>query len=648
MAETAAGVVPDQVFVVGSEPLSAAIANCVQGRGLPDVRDPRAIEEMNRHGAIVVTVDTRCYCRNDGYRYQWPVWLPVHVDGGWITIGPLVRQGVPGCPLCVARRQRRNRADAAAHQALHQGDPGTSTTTVIAPPTVAAVAALVEADLSALRSGHSARTERSILRISTMDIRIRGHRLLPDPDCPRCTALPADSRSSTNFAARPLPKSDANTFRLRRPDLTALRLCYTDAEVGVIESVASGPVAGVPTAVARLAPARLSHDSQHGYGQGDDYRTAELVAVLEALERRASTRPRGRRTIVSASYTELGTDALDPRRLGMHPEESYRQPDFPFVPFDPAARTGWVWGYSFGRSGPVLVPESTAYYGKTRRASDRGWFYECSSGCALGSSLTEAVFHGLLEVAERDAFLIRWYGRISASRVDLASFRDLKTRMAAELIRQRQGYDVSIHSIMVEQRIPVLLALARDRLRGVSRPRLACATAAHPDPATAALKALREVSAAIEGLRRRYAPTVAAAMVKDPMLVREMDDHSMLYGHPDAEARLEFLDGDTVTGAQEIAEKAAWPRHDDLTDDLTELVGRYLADGLDVIAVETTSAELDAAGLASAKVVVPGTVPMTFGHRFRRTAGLPRLATVAGLLGYAPADSINPYPHPFP
>lgn len=214
-----------------------------------------------------------------------------------------MRPGLPGCPLCVERRQYRNRADAAAHWSLHHGDPDTFTTTVIAPPTVAAVAALVEADLSALRSGHRTRTDGRILRLSTMEIGVHGHRVLPDPDCPRCAALPADGPSSATFALHLLPKPDENT------------LCRT----------------------------------RHG-------------------------RPRS-------------------RRLGMHPEESYRLPGFPFTPFDPGARARWVWGYSFSRSGPVLVPENAAYYGRPRTDSDPGWFYECSSGCALGSSLTEAVFH---------------------------------------------------------------------------------------------------------------------------------------------------------------------------------------------------------------------------------------------------------------
>ena len=38
--------------------------------------------------------------------------------------------------------------------------------------------------------------------------------------------------------------------------------------------------------------------------------------------------------------------------------------------------------------------------------------YETSNGCALGGCFEEATAHGLLEVAERDAFLITWYGRM--------------------------------------------------------------------------------------------------------------------------------------------------------------------------------------------------------------------------------------------
>lgn len=52
---------------------------------------------------------------------------------------------------------------------------------------------------------------------------------------------------------------------------------------------------------------------------------------------------------------------------------------------------------------PILVPESLAYYSLGREDS---FVYETSNGCALGGSLEEAIFHGILEAAERDSFCL--------------------------------------------------------------------------------------------------------------------------------------------------------------------------------------------------------------------------------------------------
>ncbi|CAM5295870.1 Putative thiopeptide-lantipeptide biosynthesis protein OS=Streptomyces glaucescens OX=1907 GN=SGLAU_00750 PE=4 SV=1 [Streptomyces glaucescens] len=60
----------------------------------------------------------------------------------------------------------------------------------------------------------------------------------------------------------------------------------------------------------------------------------------------------------------------------------------------------------------------------------------------------------------------------------------------------------------------------------------------------------------------------------------------------------------------------------------------------------------DRLGLHCAKVIVPGTLPMTFGHVNRRTAGLDRLLQVPHRLGRAVRsprrEELPLYPHPFP
>src|SRR6266702_726042 len=73
-------------------------------------------------------------------------------------------------------------------------------------------------------------------------------------------------------------------------------------------------------------------------------------------------------------------------------------------------------------------------------------------------------------------------------------------------------------------------------------------------------------------------------------------------------------------------------RNLDLTDDLTVVLRRLRRHGLDVVVVDQTTPEHRAGGFSCVKAIVPGTLPMTFGHDNRRTYGLPRLFQVPKLL----------------
>ncbi len=517
------------------------------------------------------------------------------------------------------------------------------------------VTALVIDELDRLLTDRaSARTRGALLCVSLRSAALSRHPVLPDPLCPRCAVLPQDAPAAARLRPRRLPKRDPSLLRVgelgsRQAELERL---YVDAETGVIASLGSSSENGSPGAVARLSPARAVHDSQHGYGRTGDFRSATLTAVTEALERLAGNYPRGRRTAVRAAYAEVAEQALDPRTLGLYPDSWYDQSEFRFARFHPDRETRWVWGYSFARAEPVLVPQTYAYYGSGRQ-DDPGFAFEISNGCALGGCLEEAILYGLLELAERDAFLMTWYTRMPAPRVDLHSARDRRIPLTAELIRQRHGYEVMAFASTLEQRVPAFWTMAVDRVGGPGRPQLMCGAGAHPDAERALLGALHELVPAVTGLRTRYDPDTAASLLADPDLVREMDDHAMLYGHPDASQRLDFLPVDgPARPLADFAQRWAWPRYGDLGEDLAELVGRYQDSGLDVIAVDTTSPEHRVGGFACAKVIVPGTLPMTFGHRYRRTHDLPRLSTVPALLGYrstelSPED-LNPFPHPFP
>jgi ribosomal protein S12 methylthiotransferase accessory factor len=206
----------------------------------------------------------------------------------------------------------------------------------------------------------------------------------------------------------------------------------------------------------------------------------------------------------------------------------------------------WTWGYSFARQAPILVPDTCVYYSALHRTSaeNRPFVYEISNGCALGSCLEEAILYGILEVAERDAFLMTWYGRMPVPRLDLGSAADRGIPLQAAAITAETGYHVQVYDTTLEQGIPCVWAIAISPADGdPNQPRMACAAGSHLDTERAVLNALSELGPIVVDLVARFPQEAdqARRMVADPTLVSHMHDHTALYGAPEAFDRLDFL-----------------------------------------------------------------------------------------------------------
>ncbi|MFG3284561.1 TOMM precursor leader peptide-binding protein [Streptomyces sp. NPDC048111] len=650
---------------------------------------------------------------------QGHAFLPVVGELDRVVIGPLVRPGEPGCHSCLAARRSGARADAAETAAL-RATYGSRLTGAVSPlltPLAADLAASLALTLltdasatggagfaaspppveasgpaesppatrplpSAESSGSADVTVTDVTDAGTgvvtmlrlTDLAITRHCFLPDPHCPDCGSLPDDSAAGATVPRVPRPKPDPAVLRVRdlRAEREALEARYADDETGVLKDLRARGLHTLPFAEAKVGP---PESVDGGYGRALDFRTARVTALAEALERLGGGRPGRRRTVVHGSYRELAArhpgGVLDPATTGSHDPHRYQQPGFPFQPYHPDLALPWVWGYSLTRERPVLVPESLAYYrlGRHRPHADRPFVSEISNGCALGGCWEEAALYGLLELAERDAFLLTWYARLPAPALDLHSARDRRIGLLADRVEERTGYRVEVFDVTGAEGVPCFWAAAVDVRppaappgtgRARPRPSVLCAGGSGLDPERGVFGALHELVTAIEayGLIYPQREKDAARMRKDSELVRLMDDHALLYCDPVAARRLDFLLGPggrppgERRSLRELADRHAWPRHTDLRADLDELVRRFAATGLEAIVVDQTTPVHAASDLACVKAVVPGLLPMTFGHQLRRITGLDRVLTAARPGDRAPRrlrpDEVNPYPHPFP
>jgi ribosomal protein S12 methylthiotransferase accessory factor len=586
-------------------------------------------------------------------------WLPVRAELGRVVIGPVEQGNVPGCVECAELRRRRARLSLEGYDAVrtrHEQPLQERASSMLTRLAADLVAGLVAAEVSGLASEPiPTRTGNTMLYVDLRTLQVSAHRFLPDSSCPQCGGLPADDPELAHIELRSRPKPAPGTYRVRAmaDEADTLLQTYVGAEAGLVRELKRDSEAGL---VIAGAPIRLRDgQTEYGWGRSRSYRRSELIALLEALERYAGFEPGGKRTVVRAAYDQVRDHAVDPRTLGVHSADSYRQPNFPFRPFDEDQPYRWVWGYSFARKAPILVPESYSYYGIRRTEFEPAPFaFEVSNGCALGGCLEEAILYGILEVAERDAFLMTWYAEMPVPRIDPRSAKDRMIPTTIRTLEAETGYRTMIFDTTLEQGIPCFWVMAVAPAEVPEGPKLVCAAGSHLDPERAIENALGELGPMLASKIKQFPEEreLARKMAKDPHLVVHMKDHAIVNGDHTVFHRMRFLTKSTeVRSIRELPRPADFQNHD-LSADLRQAIGRYIDTGLDVIVINQTTDEHRAGGFSCVKVIIPGTLPMTFGHTFRRVDGLPRLFEVPQLLGHrerrlTPED-INPHPHPFP
>ncbi|MEV7955562.1 TOMM precursor leader peptide-binding protein [Streptomyces sp. NPDC088141] len=604
--------------------------------------------------------DTLGFGRPDPYADARPA-AGVQLTSRAVLIGPWGGEpGTKACGQCLAMRWQRLRSRSEREALELGGTPhGAVHWPVLTDYAVDAVWAVYRAVLG---GGHdvpdATPADRALPRVTRIDLvtlATATFPLLPEPLCPSCVQEVPDTAASARMVLRPARKPDPDGYRLR-----------SLASYPLPTAALANPVCGTlgsdiwinPTSTT-TAPVAGTHFVR-GYaglndvtwsGQANSYDTSRTLAHLEGLERYAGTTRRRGTSPVVGSYNRLSDRALDPAACGLYAPETYAN-DPMVSPFDPDRPIPWVWGHSLRDDRPVLVPARLAHYSAGVEADN--FVFECSNGCATGGSLEEAILFGLLEIIERDAFLLAWYGRAPLTAIDLGACRSPAVRTMADRAALH-GYDVHAFDTRMDLAVPVVTALAVRRDGGYGT--LSFAAAAGFDPESTIESALSEVLTYIPHLPYQVAErhSELTAMAQDFSRVRQLKDHAQLYGLPAmAEHAKEYLDPVAVRPSADIF--GDWeplrPRTGDLLDDLNLLRDRIAAVGHDAIVVDQTTPEQHRMGLHTVATLVPGFLPLDFGWTRQRALLMPRLRTALRAAGRRaddlPESAVKRVPHPFP
>jgi ribosomal protein S12 methylthiotransferase accessory factor len=440
----------------------------------------------------------------------------------------------------------------------------------------------------------------------------------------------------------PLPDADEGLARARR---------LVSPRTGLIREVVYAELApddpplhwaqAIP-ADAQAAGGRMAL-SQGGAVSADRDR-AVLKAVGESVERYCSAQWE-EDALTTATHEELGTEAVSPDEFALFASEQYDEPGFRWSPFRADTTVRWAMGTSLVTGEAKYVPAAFVYvpYGK-EPGSGPIWM-PISSGLACAPSLARAMYRAALELIERDAFMIVWQNRLTRPRIDLGSIED---PLVQRLLAAWEGLPVRCHAVVLTLDIQVTVILGILTSESGRWPLTVVGLGVDISPRRALTLALEELAQGFIGMRRVAAQAPDWRPAED---YRDVDTVTR-HGHAHAvEERLrptiEFLLRGELVDIDELPDRST----DSSVASLRIVVDDLSSLGLDAVAVDLTTEDVDAAGFKVVRVVIPGLQPLDVNHTTQYLGGR-RLYELPWRLGLRDAPTqpseLNPYPHPFP
>jgi ribosomal protein S12 methylthiotransferase accessory factor len=596
---------------------------------------------------VVVTddlLDDRLEAFNRAALDSGAAWMLTRLAGTVPWIGPLFVPGETGCWACLTQRLRLNRQTEQFLESL----PGEAAPTPL-PATAASVALAAQlASMEVLRWLGGDGRDGVVGGILALDLKTNTpvrHPLTRRPQCPAC-GLGWPSRSGlaaevAEFGAS--PKGDTTGGRSEFASVTLARLeRHVSPLTGVVRTLAQTREDGYLLVTAAHAfpmhryDFRVLRDNLLGRsgGKGSDPVQARVGALSEALERYSGIwQAEDEHVLGVTPRRALGEQALDVATLLGFSSRQYAERerwnagnDEPHAwvprPFDDDLPIDWVPLRSLTSSRTALVPAAFCYYGHPDLRHQ--FCVSDSNGCAAGTTLTEALAHGLLELIERDAAAIWWYNTLRRPAVDLDSF---SLPVLAELreLFHRQNRDFWALDLTTDLGIPVIGAVSarlddpiEDVIYGFG---------ADFDPSAAVTKALLEMNQSLSSVRNGAPGAPSRYRTDRPSALRWFRNATR--------AGLPYLVPDPAAPPL-CAEATSWARHDDWRDEVSDAVGRLEHAGLEVFVLDQTRPDI---GLPVCRVVVPGLC------HFWRRFGSRRLYDVPVRMGWQPSarpeDKLN-------
>lgn len=388
---------------------------------------------------------------------------------------------------------------------------------------------------------------------------------------------------------------------------------------------------------------KLFGEKQHGLidfyasGMGFTLEEANIAAVAEAVERYCAAYVIPEHTVL-ASWEQLGEDALHPEELPLFTKEQHEQWQFPYRPFTQQSKIRWVQSHSLTTDRSKWVPAAIVWDSYKPQSLDEDPIcFGLMTGSAAGVTKEQAMIGGLLEIIERDAFMIMWYNSLSLPRLDI---RNHPVSEPFRSLLDESRFELNVVDTTSDLGVPSAFGVLKTQ-----DGKLSIGGSARLSMEDAVRKTLMEISQLFIGNKSQiYAKSLPS------LLPHQITDYGLrlpYYEQPFAHEELAFTTASDKLHPILDSQRAKGSE----TERLNYLVRQLANRGLEALCVDITTDDARELGLHVVKMIVPGSVqlPRSENERLITSKRIYETPVKLGLRSEAISlEDINSSPHPFP
>ena len=261
-------------------------------------------------------------------------------------------------------------------------------------------------------------------------------------------------------------------------------------QIGVtrVASITDLDRVGIPV-ISTIRPSAAEGAISVYSGKGNTENQARISAIMESFERCLAERNGLNNDVaedikaqhIIENYTAIRENyrAVDPTLLLMAED------------YSPQAFVEWISGWDLLKNEEIFVPANAVYHPYNAPGRALKLFRSNTNGLAAGNTIEEAIFHGLLEVIERDALSIAEFNRNPGKEIILTE----SDGENYDLLRKFTDNEVEVKlwALSHDTEITTVVAVTDDiKLRDAAL--LVMGAGAHLNPEIAVKRALTEAA----------------------------------------------------------------------------------------------------------------------------------------------------------